>query len=50
MWNMTKPASSSQWGWLMGSSAPEWLQTGAQLGVWGYCNLLGWGHPGLISP
>lgn len=28
MWNMTNPASSSQWGWLMGGSAAGWLQTG----------------------
>lgn len=43
MWNMTKPASSWQWGWLMQGSAAEWLQTevprlgcGSPVTPWGW--------------
>lgn len=48
MWNMTKPARSSQWGWLMGGSAPEWLQTQVpRLGCGG--TAICWGGVILVS-
>lgn len=49
MWNMAKPASSSQWGWLMGGSAAGWLQTGVpRLGCGG--SAMCWGGVILASP